>query len=132
MKVTLMIGKNKVELDGVTDINVEGKHIDKDKVDNQIENIFYKILSTGFHIHSFRQNRFIYLEKNTVLKLCGESESVMCLEDSLGERFKIGLYTIESAMERVADDELTNVLFNQSRDVLFNQLENKRFVMAEN
>ncbi|MBF0793339.1 hypothetical protein [Mammaliicoccus lentus] len=131
MKVTLMIGENKVELDGVSDIKIDDKHMSENKLDNQIENIFYKVLSTGFYIYSFRQNRFIHLEKNTVLKLCGETESVMCLEDSLGERFKIGLFTIECAMERVVDDELTNVLFNQSRDMLFNQLENNRLVMSE-
>ncbi|UXU70210.1 hypothetical protein [Mammaliicoccus sciuri] len=131
MKVTLMIGDNKVELDGVTDIKVDGKPIDKDKLDIQKENIFYKVLSTGFHIYSFRHNRFIYLEKNTVLKLCGETESVMCLEDSLGERFKIGLFTIECAMERVVNDKLTNVLFDESRTNLINQFKNKRLIMSE-
>lgn len=71
MKVTLMIGKNKVELDGVTDIKVEDQ--DEVMLDSKVKDIIYYKLSCKSEVYSYSENKIITFDNSVILKLLGRN-----------------------------------------------------------
>lgn len=122
MKVTLMIGENKVELDGVSDIKVEDEKRDTINVETE-ENIYYR-LSCKSEVFSLNKNKNITFNKNIILKLLEENIFEYIMEDSLGNKYRVSANVINHGLKRVVDDELTGMLFKHSKA--------KSLVMAEN
>lgn len=122
MKVTLMIGENKVELDGVSDIKVEDEKRDTINVETE-ENIYYR-LSCKSEVFSLNENKNITFNKNIILKLLEENIFEYIMEDSLGNKYRVSANVINHGLKRVVDDELTGMLFKHSKA--------KSLVMAEN
>lgn len=111
MKVTLMLGENKVELDGVTDIKVEDEKRDTINVETD-ENIYYR-LNCKSEVFSLNENKNITFEKNAILKLIDAGTYEYIMEDPLKNRYLVGTNVINHGLKRVADDKLTEMLFKQ-------------------
>ncbi|GAB1611557.1 hypothetical protein HB162lentus_02010 [Mammaliicoccus lentus] len=123
MKVILMIGENKVELDGVTDIKVENNERDTLNVETE-ENIYYRLDSKS-EVFSLNENKNITFEKNIILKLLDEGILFeYFMEDSLGDKYRVSANVINHGLKKVVDDGSTDMLFKQSKD--------KRLIMAKN
>lgn len=122
MKVTLMIGKNKVELDGVTDIKIEDDKRDTINVETE-DSIYYRITCKS-EVFSLSENKDITFEKNTILKLIDAGTYEYIMEDSLENRYLVGTNVINHGLKRVVDDKLTGILFKHSKA--------KSLVMEEN
>lgn len=122
MKVTLMIGENKVELDGVTDIKIEDDKRDTINVETE-DSIYYRITRKS-EVFSLNENKDITFDKNTILKIIADGTYEYIMEDSLENRYLVGTNVINHGLKRVVDDELTRMLFKHSKA--------KRLVMEEN
>lgn len=122
MKVTLMIGENKVELDGVTDIKIEDDKRDTINVETE-DSIYYRITRKS-EVFSLNENKDITFDKNTILKIISDGTYEYIMEDSLENRYLVGTNVINHGLKRVVDNELTRMLFKHSKA--------KRLVMEEN
>lgn len=122
MKVTLMIGENKVELDGVTDIKVEND--ERNTLNDETEENIYYRLNCKSEVFSLNENKNITFDKNTILKLLDGGFYEYFMEDSLGNKYLVSTNVINHGLKRVVDDKLTGILFKQSKT--------KSLVMAEN
>ncbi|WP_323705958.1 hypothetical protein P3U41_06035 [Mammaliicoccus sciuri] len=122
MKVTIMIGENKVELEGVTDIKIEDEKRDTINVETE-DSIYYRVICKS-EVFSLNENKSITFDKNTILKIIADGTYEYIMEDSLGNRYLAGVNVINHGLKPVVDDELTRMLFKQSKA--------KSLVMAEN
>lgn len=111
MKVILMIGKNKVELDGVTDIKVEDQ--DEVMLDSKVKDIIYYKLSCKSEVYSYSENKIITFDNSVILKLLGEKSFAYIMEDSLGNKYQVSANVFKHGLKRVVDNKTTNMLFNQ-------------------
>lgn len=111
MKVTLMIGENKVELDGVTDIKIEDDK--RDTINVETEDSIYYTFNCKSEVFSLNENKNITFEKNAILKLIDAGTYEYIMEDPLENRYLVGTNVINHVLKRVADDKLTEMLFKQ-------------------